>query len=916
MGSQDDTTKEFLIESYESLDRLDNELIALEEDPASASLIGSVFRSLHNIKGMCGFLEYTRLEALTHAGENLVHQMRDGTRTVNRSVTTALLRLVDAARGILAQIDETGAEGADSFPELLAELTDLVTESEAGNTGSPVAKPSEPAQGVLENQEPPDAAPCDEQEQDSPGSFSAINGSTIRVQVDQLDRLMNLAGELVLSRNQILQNAATSQDPELVTTAQGLNQITTELQEGIMKIRMQPIGLLWSRFPRLVRDLSQKLGKSIRLELGGKSTELDKTLLEAIKDPLVHLLRNAIDHGLETPEQRSLNGKTEEGTLQIRAFHESGHVNIMIGDDGKGIDTVKLRAKAVAQGLITSEEAERMSDRQALNLIFHSGLSTASAVTSVSGRGVGMDVVKKNIEAIGGTVEVASELGEGTTIRIKIPLTLAIIPALIFSAGGDRYAIPQVNLVELVRLNSEDGSTGIEDLHGSPVYRLRDDLLPLVYLDAELGVDSEVAATERGRNLIVLRANDRQFGLVVDTINDTEEIVVKALDRHAKSVAMYAGTTILGDGQVALILDVFQLATQVGLLNEDRPGSLMNSEDSSDEEQEEVESFLLFSIGDNQRMAVRLPDVYRLENFSTSQIEHSNLQEVIQYRGSIIPLIRLSSVLGHHSSAEHDSDQIKVVIHTHEGLGVGIVVDAITDIVQATEVIESGEGTCKSFVLDGMVTDLLDLTDIVSGVLSNSTSAAALDENLVGTEDDEECTIQQYCTFYLGDLYFAVDVMQVQEVLRHQLMTRVPRTSGVVQGLINLRGQTVTALDMRRRLGLPPLSAGDSSSGECALPMNVVLRSNGNIVSILVDRIGDVVTVEDSELAEIPDTVQPSVREIINRVYKLEDSLLLVLDIERVTEVYEECTSIASPNSTLESTSGLLLSGATVPVES
>lgn len=352
----------------------------------------------------------------------------------------------------------------------------------------------------------------------------ALSSGNIRVDVGQLDKLMNLVQELVLARNQILQFSTSQKDSAFLNTTQRLNLITTELQEGVMKARMQPIDNVWNKFPRVVRDLTIACGKQVSVEMEGKDTELDKTIIEAIKDPLTHLIRNSIDHGIETPKERVAAGKPTEGRLFLRAFHEGGQVNIEISDDGAGINVDRVKRKAVERGLITPEQASRMSEREAVNLIFLPGFSTAEKVTNVSGRGVGMDVVKTNIEKTGGMVDVQNAQGQGTTIRINIPLTLAIIPALIVTSGGDRYAIPQISLLKLVRLEGDEATKGIEMIHGAPVYRLRGRLLPLVYLNKELGT----AAAEDGStpkndvsNIVVLQADGNQFGLIVDEVNDT-----------------------------------------------------------------------------------------------------------------------------------------------------------------------------------------------------------------------------------------------------------------------------------------------------------------------------------------------------------------------------------------------------------
>ena len=461
-----------------------------------------------------------------------------------------------------------------------------------------------------------------------------------------LDKLMNLVGELVLARNQILQFNAVQKDTAFLSTSQRLNLITTELQEGVMKTRMQPIGNVWSRFPRVVRDLAMACGKEVRIEMEGKETDLDKTIIEAIKDPLTHLVRNSVDHGIEPPELRRQRGKPAEGRLFLRAFHEGGQVNIEIADDGAGIEPEKLKHKALERGLINQEQAARMGEREALNLIFLPGFSTAAKVSNISGRGVGMDVVKTNIEKIGGTVDLHSQLGRGTTIKIKIPLTLAIIPALVVTSGGDRYAIPQVSLLELVRLDGEQVRKGIEHIHGAPVYRLRGHLLPLVYLNRQLGVESRRAdEADEAVNIVVLQAGERHFGLVVDGINDTEEIVVKPLGKQLKGVSVFAGATIMGDGQVALILDVLGTAQSAGVISETRDQGLAGVTARTQQQGDQWQTLLLVGLGREGRAAIPLSLVARLEEIPLEQVERGAEQEVVQYRGQILPLIRLKQVL-------------------------------------------------------------------------------------------------------------------------------------------------------------------------------------------------------------------------------------------------------------------------------
>jgi two-component system chemotaxis sensor kinase CheA len=564
------------------------------------------------------------------------------------------------------------------------------------------------------------------------------------VDVDLLDTLMNLVGELVLTRNQIVQRAATRQDPELLRTSHRLNLIAGELQEGVMRTRMQPIDTVWSKLPRVVRDLSVQLHKQVRVQMEGRDTDLDKTILESVKDPLTHLVRNAVDHGIETPAARLAAGKPAEGTLTLRAFHEGGQVNIEICDDGAGIDPARLRERAITRGLLTAEKAARLSDREALNLVFTPGFSTAETVTNVSGRGVGMDVVKTNIEKISGLVDVQSVVGQGTTIRIKIPLTLAIIPALIVSAQGRRYAIPQVNLLELLRLDAASDGPQVETIQGTPVYRLRGRLLPLVDLREQLGLPAREPCS--ATHIAVLQADDRQFGLVVDDISDTEEIVVKPLGSLLRHLDVYAGATIMGDGEVALILDTTALAEHSGVLAEDaaqrsttdEPDQAKRADDAA--EDADRAQLLLMSLSDGRRLGLNLDMVDRLEDLQRSAIEQVGGYEVVQYRDGLLPLVRLDRVYSADGADRFvdvgsPDDRLQVVVCSHRDVLVGLVVSEILDIVDDELAVRSALGSggrYGSVVVDGHVTEILDvghavgdLDLAVSGPVSALTSLAA-----------------------------------------------------------------------------------------------------------------------------------------------------------------------------------------------
>jgi two-component system, chemotaxis family, sensor kinase CheA len=561
--------------------------------------------------------------------------------------------------------------------------------------------------------------------------------NALRVDVGLLDKLMNLVGELVLTRNELMRLPATVGEGDASSAYQRLNLLTSELQEGVMKTRMQPIGSIFNKFPRVVRDLAVACGKQVRLEIEGEKTELDKSLIEAIKDPLTHIVRNCVDHGIELPDVRARLGKPAEGRILIRAFHAGGLVNVEISDDGAGIDIDRVKQKAIQHGLITPDKAARMTDREVIELIFLPGFSTVEAVSALSGRGVGMDVVKTNIERIGGSVDLRSRPHGGTDLRIKIPLTLAIIPALIITDSGERYVIPQVSLLELVRLEGARARTGIERLYDVPVYRLRGNLLPLVYLNQEMGLATEPAAGgDDVVNIVVLQAGDCQFGLVVEDVSDTEEIVVKPLARQLQGNPLFAGATIMGDGRVALILDVLGLAKASRLVAEDRDHALAEAQRASAPQPSDAErqSLLLLSSADDGRMAIPLASVSRLEYFPTHIIERAGGSDLVQYRKAILPLIYLTQVLPERRAAprrpelepgeidmeaQRDESMLQVVVCASGGQSVGLVVDRILDIVDEPVTVScpaSRSGVLHSAVVQGRITEVLDLEAILAAM--------------------------------------------------------------------------------------------------------------------------------------------------------------------------------------------------------
>jgi two-component system chemotaxis sensor kinase CheA len=734
--------REFLIETHENLAQLDLDLVTLEKDPGEHETLARVFRTLHTIKGTAGFLGLPRLQAVTHAAENLLSQLRAGELRFSAEIASAMLMVVDAVRKMLDAVEKTEADGDDDFVPLIQTLERLRTAKDIVRPSVTLSPPKEASLAVIQERivEPPPppsrpatafVVPESPPSEATEARSSAVSDSSIRVDVGLLDKLMNLVGELVLARNQIVQFSASQEDSSLLSTVQRLNLLTSELQAGVMKTRMQPIGTIWSKFPRVVRDLALACGKQARLDMEGQETELDKTIIEAIRDPLTHLVRNAIDHGIETPAERLNHGKAAEGRLALQAFHEGGKVIIKIADDGKGIDPDRVRAKAIQAKLITPVQAERLNSRELVNLIFLPGFSTTDNVTQFSGRGVGMDVVRTNIERIGGTITVESKPGQGTSVEMKIPLTLAIIPALTITSAGDRYAIPQVSLLELVRLEGEQAKRGIETIQGTPVYRLRGNLLPLVYLNEQLCPGMRERA-EAEINIVVLQADDRQFGLVVDAIHDTEEIVVKPLQKQLKGISAFSGTTLMGDGKVALILDVLGLAQKANVVSGVRERSLREKPTSVVESLGDRQTVLLFATREGGRMAIPLAMVARLEEFPRAALEKVGPLDVVQYRNEILPLFHVSRLLRRrgrkvqHSGRDKNSagatiqgDAVQVVVYEKSGQRFGLVVDRILDIAEETIATRSPAtrpGILFTAVIQGRVTEFLDLEGIVRSV--------------------------------------------------------------------------------------------------------------------------------------------------------------------------------------------------------
>lgn len=736
----DDLLSEFLTETNESLAVLDVELIKLEQNPNDPELLSNIFRLMHTIKGTCGFLGLPRLEAVAHAGENVLGKVRDGELAVSPEIVTLILECLDRIRSILGTLEETEAEPEGDDAALIGRL-DAVFKGTAPPTEAPAPEPPapepEPETAAAEPEMPEDsaeAAPAETapseappppaaasagpaKSQDAPKE-SAVANQSIRVNVDLLEDLMTMVSELVLTRNQLLQILRAQRESEFAAPLQRLNHVVSELQESVMKTRMQPIGNAWAKLPRIVRDLAHELDKKIDLVMKGAETELDRQVLELIKDPLTHMVRNSADHGLEDPKTRKTAGKPETGTVLLNAFHEGGHIIIEISDDGRGLSTEKIRKKVREKGLVPEAQLASMSDQQIQQQIFKPGFSTAEQVTAVSGRGVGMDVVRTNIERIGGTIELTSTEGQGTKFIIKIPLTLAIVSALIVECGGERFAVPQLSVIELVRASNNSDHI-IEQINETPVLRLRNRLLPLVNLRQLLGLEAKSAAAEAEASnvvsieerriqddafIIVSQVGAYAFGIIVDRVFDTEEIVVKPVAPILRDIPLYSGNTILGDGSVVMILDPNGIASATGEISvgEDLAAG---AERLTELAQEKV-AMLVFRAVDASPKAVPLALIARLEEVDLATVERSGGRTLVQYRGHLMPLVQM---LG--ADPLPENGRKPVLVFTDRDRTMGLVVDEIVDIVEdrmEVELSSERSGFIGSALIAGAATDVID----------------------------------------------------------------------------------------------------------------------------------------------------------------------------------------------------------------
>lgn len=725
-----ETVELFIEESLEALQRSEQLLMELEDGAASDEVVTILFRDFHTIKGSSAFLSLPQIQSLAHAGEDLLAAIRDREVSAKPDHFALLVKVVDVLREMVKCVRELDEEGEHDVAPLLAGLRSAQRRSLSLAPRPAAARPSLVAVPVAPHESP--AKKVDNAE---------ISETTVRVHIGVLDQLMNRMGELVLARNQIVQLIRASDDSAAYgQVVQRLSAATSDLQEQIMKTRLQPVARLFERVPRMIRDLTRATGKQVEVEIDGTGTEIDKALVEAVRDPLMHLIRNAVDHGIEEPAARIAAGKAGTGKVRISATHEGGMVAITIQDDGKGMDPARLRAHAVGKGLLSAAQVEKLDDREALELIFMPGFSTAAKVTDISGRGVGMDVVRSNVMKAGGKVELESQVGLGTTVRLKMPLTLAIVPALLLGAGGQRFAIPQVDLVELVHLDEEQVGSGIESVRGALVYRLRGAVLPLVRLSTVLGLEPASAAIAGAVNLAVVSVGKGRVGFIVDRIDDSEEIVVKPLHQELKRLGVYSGATVLGDGSVALILDVAGLAARAGI-----DGTGKRSDPSiapMPRHGSGPQPYLAFTAGAGQQCLVPLSMVLRLEQIDQGHMETVAGAELLQYRGEVVPLLRPERVMS--LGEPPSSAKTKPVIVFDFGQPFAMPVNRILDVVECEVDLGRPRGmvpfTLGETILSGKTTLILDVYAIARKLVPAFTREKGLeaDRMRVLLVDDSE----------------------------------------------------------------------------------------------------------------------------------------------------------------------------------
>ncbi|MGL4398026.1 MAG: chemotaxis protein CheW [Hyphomicrobium sp.] len=676
----DELLRDFLTESSEHIEGAESQILQFEREPTNASLIAGIFRLVHTIKGTAGFVGLDRLQAVAHAAETVIGDLRDGA-IASQTTISLILAGIDRIKWILGEVERTGEEPAGSDDDIINALAesakthgDASVEGHATTQASPVqASPASPVAIAVPKQAEGAAAHKDE--------AAAKPKETIRVTVDTIESIMQLVSELVLTRNQLVELTRRQENEIVKVPLQRLSSLTTDLQDAVMRARMQPVGRLYSNLPRLVRELASELGKKLTLVTEGADTEIDRQLIDVIRDPLTHLIRNCADHGIETAEQRVAAGKSEHGEIRVSASHQAGQITIAISDDGRGLNAEKIAAKVIASGRATAEEVRNFSFDELSKFIFEPGLSTAEVVSNVSGRGVGMDVVRSNIESIGGTVSITSKPGQGTVFLLKIPLTLAIAPALILEAGRQRFALPQHAVVEVVGLGDQSLHQ-LEKVQNALILKLREEVLPAIELSSILGLES---AQSTERLAVIMKVGTTPFAMIVDDVLDVQEIVVKPLSASLAHLKVFSGRTILGDGSVVLILDSGGIATRIGI---ESTGEKKRESSKSSGDHRRTTRLIMFRAGPGSLKALPLSVVARIETVASDQMSMVDGRLVMMRQSRLMPVVSISNSLDYQDDAPH-----ALLVIGQGDQAVGLLVDEVKDIVEEELAVQiEGEG--------------------------------------------------------------------------------------------------------------------------------------------------------------------------------------------------------------------------------
>lgn len=752
----DELLRDFLTETTEHIEGAETQLVHFERNPSDASLITSIFRLVHTIKGTSSFLGLERLERVGHAAESVMGMLRDGVPPTQHSVSI-ILAAIDRIKTIIDEIGQHGAEPPGDDSEIINALeayyaagSEAAANAAAAEASAKAAAPapSEPAAAVASPPAPPAAASAPAPRPDpepapsresakasdpAPASQGKAQGSStanqesIRVSVDTIERMMQLVSELVLSRNQLLELARHREDDAIKTPLQHLSTLTSDLQDAVMRARMQPVGRLYANLPRLVRELSTSLGKSIDLVTEGADTELDRQLIEVIRDPLTHLIRNCADHGIEKPEERLAKGKPERGEIRVSAAHEAGQITIDIADDGKGLDTERIKKKILSQGLATEQDLRSMSNDEIYRFVFEPGFSTAQVVSNVSGRGVGMDVVRTNIEAIGGSVSLSSIEGKGSRFSLRIPLTLAIAPALIIEVAGQRFALPQTSVVEAVSLGSNYKDL-IQNVQNALVLKLREEVIPAVELRNMVGLAS-TGDGEGEKLAVVMRVGTDSFCIIVDGVADIQEIVVKPLSASLAHLKVFSGHTILGDGSVVLILDPSGLAANLGI----EKSTEKKRVEARDQNALERRRLVMFKAGSGAPKVLPLSLVSRIEMVETNRIESSDGRLMVLLQGRLMPIVPISPEI------DMSRPAYPVLVVATEKRAIGLMADEIVDIIEEKLEIQLASANSElvgSAEIRGEAVELIDVSHFIR-LADPPGTAIATPQRILFASDDQ-----------------------------------------------------------------------------------------------------------------------------------------------------------------------------------